>query len=126
MSDDEWVTVASLSALPDGCPAAAQAETVDLVLVRQGPCVFALSGRCPHRWARLAEHGEVHGALLVCLRHGWDYRLDTGAPAQGEGDGLTSFPVQVGAGGEVRVQRAALREHARTSAPVFHDDEDVA
>jgi nitrite reductase/ring-hydroxylating ferredoxin subunit len=129
MSDDGWLTVASMQSLPEGTPRGALAGGVELVLVRRGERVYALSGRCPHRSARLAEHGELDGDLLVCCKHGWDFRLDTGAPPHGEpgsDESLQPFAVQLGERGEVRVREEELQRYLAANPSVFHDDEQVA
>lgn len=126
MSEPGWTEVARAGDLAEDRPAAASVEGVDLVVVRHGGAVRVLSGRCPHRAARLAEHGSVQGDLLVCARHGWDFRLDTGGPPQGGGDGLTAFEVRVGPDGAVRVRADEVRAHARAHPPTFLDGEDVA
>lgn len=126
MNEPGWTEVARAAGLAEDRPAAASAEGVDLVVVRHAGAVCVLSGRCPHRAARLAEHGAVEGDLLVCHRHGWDFRLDTGAPPQGGGDGLTAFEARVEPDGAVRVRAEQVRAHARAHPQTFLDGEDVA
>jgi nitrite reductase/ring-hydroxylating ferredoxin subunit len=126
MTDASWVEVARAGALVEDQPVAASVEGVDLVVVRHGASVHVLSGRCPHRAAHFAQHGVVEGDVLVCQRHGWDYRLDTGAPPRGIGEGLACFAVRCDPdGGAVHVSLESVRAHARSRPPVFHLDEDV-
>ena len=122
----EWVTIANLAELSEGELVAVSEAGCDLVVIRRGEGVRVLSGRCPHRAARLAEHGRVDGPVVVCQRHGWDFRIDDGAPAQGIGEGLTVFASRIDpALGTVQVERASLLTHA-SSPTAFRLDEDVS
>ncbi len=82
--------IAALSALRDRTPCAARAADVDLVVVRIGDEVHVLSGRCPHRGARLAD-GFVDGNDLVCRSHGWDFCVQTGVSEHVKGERLGRF-----------------------------------
>ena len=119
-----WIAIAKLNELAPDKPAAAVVDGNELVVVRRGDAVHVLSGRCAHRAALLAEHGVVEGDCLVCSRHGWDFRLDSGQPPQG-GEGLAAFPARIDPEGTVSVELEQVRAHARAHPPAFHDDEDV-
>ena len=86
--------VARLADLTEDRPAAAEADGLDLVLVRRGDDVHVFEGRCPHRGALLAD-GRVEGANLICGVHGWDYRLDTGISAYNPAERIHKFAAEV-------------------------------
>lgn len=79
---EEWTPVRSLEEVPEGQPVAGRADGTDVVLVRTGGRIFALSARCTYRGARL-EGGTVEGEAIVCPRHGCSYRLEDGAVVGG-------------------------------------------
>jgi glutamate synthase domain-containing protein 2/nitrite reductase/ring-hydroxylating ferredoxin subunit len=101
-----YLTVARLADLAQDRPAAAEADGIDLVLVRRGDDVHVFEGRCPHRGALLAD-GRVEGTNLICGVHGWDYRLDTGISAYNPAERIHKFASRV-ADGEVLVDKVDL------------------
>ena len=90
-------------------PAHAEADGIDLVLVRRGRQVHVFEGRCPHRGALLAD-GRVEGANLICGVHGWDYRLDTGVSAYNPAERIYKFSCHV-VDGEVLLDKDELVEY---------------
>jgi len=98
--------VARLTELPVDRPSAAEADGIDLVLVRRGDDVRVFEGRCPHRGALLAD-GRVDGENLICGVHGWDFRLDTGISAYNPAERIHTFPATV-VDGEVVIDKADL------------------
>ena len=109
-----WTTtphlpIARLDDLVEDVPAHAEADGIDLVLVRRGADVHVFEGRCPHRGALLAD-GRVEGANLICGVHGWDYRLDTGVSAYNPAERIYKFSCHV-QDGEVLVDKAELVEY---------------
>ena len=105
--DASLIPIARLDALPDDAPAHAEADGIDLVLVRRGGDVHVFEGRCPHRGALLAD-GRVEGDNLICGVHGWDYRLDTGISAYNPAERIYKFSCHVVDGdGPARQGRAA-------------------
>ena len=63
--------------------------------------VYATQAECPHRNAPLCD-GITGGTTLICPFHSWKFDLATGAAVLGE-CGLKTFPVAVGADGQVTV-----------------------
>ena len=61
--------------------------------------IFATQAECPHRIGPLAD-GLLGGSTLVCPLHGWKFDLATGRTTNGE-CGLTTYPVEVSAGGDI-------------------------
>jgi glutamate synthase domain-containing protein 2/nitrite reductase/ring-hydroxylating ferredoxin subunit len=94
----ERVRIAEFADLPDGAPAGANVDGLDLVVIRRGVDVSVLYGRCLHRGALLAD-GRVEGENLICGVHGWDYRIDSGVSAYNNAEALTKFSAWVTDGG---------------------------
>ncbi|WP_088318596.1 glutamate synthase-related protein [Kineosporia sp. R_H_3] len=106
MKSTAHVPIARLADLVDDVPAGAEADGVELVLVRRGGTVHVFEGRCPHRGALLAD-GRVQGPDLVCGVHGWDFRLDTGVSAYAPEESIHKFTASV-VDGRVVVDAADL------------------
>ncbi len=79
---DRWTATVRAEDVPEGRPLGATAAGVEVVLVRAGGRIFALSDRCTYRGAALHE-GWVSGDTLVCPCHGCAYRLVDGAVVRG-------------------------------------------
>jgi nitrite reductase/ring-hydroxylating ferredoxin subunit len=86
--------VARLEDVPLETPTHAEADGIDLVIVRRDPDVHVFEGRCPHRRALLAD-GRLEGPNLICGLHGWDYRLDTGISAYNPSERIYTFTTLV-------------------------------
>jgi methylamine---glutamate N-methyltransferase subunit C len=106
MDSATHVPITSFADLSEEDPAAAEADGLDLVVVRRGEEVHVFEGRCPHRGALLAD-GRVEGPNLICGVHGWDYRLDTGISAYNPTERIHKFAAEV-VDGVVIVDRAEL------------------
>jgi cytochrome P450/nitrite reductase/ring-hydroxylating ferredoxin subunit len=104
--------VAQLSELNGAGPFAANADGLDLVIVKTATGLKAFEGRCPHQGALLGE-GSMDGAVLVCRNHGWRFDAETGA-RRGGSECLVPCAVDV-RGDEVWVDTAALEraQHER-------------
>src|SRR5581483_1098157 len=84
------VAIAEWSKLADRVPAYALVANVDLVVIRYGPSVSVLYGRCHHRGALLAD-GFVDGDNLICGLHNCDYRIDSGISEYNNAEALQKF-----------------------------------
>ncbi len=105
----EPTSVALLDSLEEARPHRAEVERVPLVVIRLGPDVHVLYGRCPHRAADLAC-ATVEGSELVCQEHGWGFELATGASPGLSGVAIHRFDAWVDeASGEVLVDAAEIR-----------------
>lgn len=74
MNSATHLAIARFTDLTENAPTGAQAEGLDLVIVRRGDEVHVFEGRCPHRGAR---------RLLRCPWHGYDCDPLTGKPPAG-------------------------------------------
>ncbi|MBL8932719.1 MAG: Rieske (2Fe-2S) protein [Kineosporiaceae bacterium] len=64
MNNATHLAIARFTDLTENAPTGAQAEGLDLVIVRRGDEVHVFEGRCPHRGALLAD-GRVDGPDLI-------------------------------------------------------------
>jgi nitrite reductase (NADH) small subunit len=74
--------------------------------------LFATQPRCPHKGGPLVD-GIVGGGAVVCPLHAYRFDLASGAPAGHACGGLTTYPVEVGPTGTIRV---LLLPHAPADA----------
>lgn len=112
--------VAPLSEIPENVPYAILVAGVDVVLIRRGDDVLALSGRCAHRGALMSD-GRVEGGLVVCGVHGWRYEIDSGVSPVNPAIALATFPAWV-SDGSVYVDESAIAEFARSNPQTYADD----
>lgn len=89
------IEVARLDDLVPGEPRRVIAAGVPLLLVREGPSVFAIAPTCTHEKADLDE-GLVEDGCIECPRHGARFDLRSGAaltlPATRD---LATYPLHV-------------------------------
>jgi glutamate synthase domain-containing protein 2/nitrite reductase/ring-hydroxylating ferredoxin subunit len=98
--------VIAVDDLPEDQPTHAEADGIDLVIVRRGDDVHVFEGRCPHRGALLAD-GRTDGPNLICGVHGWDFRLDTGISAYNPSERIHKFVSRI-VDGDVRLDKTEL------------------
>ncbi|MDQ4096393.1 MAG: Rieske 2Fe-2S domain-containing protein [Actinomycetota bacterium] len=102
----EWTPALPVEDLRDGQPVPAVVDGTDLVFVRGGGRVFALSARCTYRGAPL-DQGRVEEDVIVCPRHGCSYRLEDGAVVRGPASIPQPFLETRVQGGSVEVRAPA-------------------
>jgi nitrite reductase/ring-hydroxylating ferredoxin subunit/uncharacterized membrane protein len=79
----DWQPAIAADDLREGEPTPADVGGVEVLLVRRGATIYALSDRCPHRGCSLHE-GEFPGeTTVVCPCHGSTYSLQDGALLHG-------------------------------------------
>lgn len=113
--------VASLDDLVDGRPHPVVVSGVDVVLIRRGEDVSALSGRCAHRGALLSD-GHLEGDHLVCGLHGWRYDSATGVSPVNPAVALTKFSAWISEG-VVYLDESAVAEFKRTDPASLRGDD---
>lgn len=106
VSAGDRVRVASAVSLKEGCLLPAQAEGIEIVLVRHRGTVFAYQGRCPHRGTLLAE-GTVDAGILTCRGHGWRFDCASGVKVDQPDVCLRGFTASV-AGPDVLLNRGEV------------------
>jgi nitrite reductase/ring-hydroxylating ferredoxin subunit len=89
-----FVKAGMLDDLPPG--SAMQAEFGDLAIAicNVGDELHALEGICRHSGGPLG-HGALHGHMLVCPWHAWEYDCRTGCNDFDEDIKLAKYPVKV-------------------------------
>jgi nitrite reductase/ring-hydroxylating ferredoxin subunit/uncharacterized membrane protein len=79
---EEWVDAVAVASLTDGKPQLVSVDGADVVIVKDGAAVDALSERCNHMGGPLHE-GEVDGGCIVCPWHGSAFRISDGRVMHG-------------------------------------------
>jgi nitrite reductase/ring-hydroxylating ferredoxin subunit/uncharacterized membrane protein len=79
---DDWADVAAADDLLEGAPVHVRAGDDDVLLVRRGAEVDAISDRCTHLSGPLHE-GTIEDGCFTCPWHQSTFRLDTGDVVHG-------------------------------------------
>jgi nitrite reductase/ring-hydroxylating ferredoxin subunit/uncharacterized membrane protein len=79
---DEWAPVLDESDLEPDRLVGAQVDGLNVLLVREGERIHALSDRCSHRGCSLHE-GELADGAVTCPCHGSTFRLADGSIVKG-------------------------------------------
>ncbi|EDM38287.1 hypothetical protein PBAL39_01692 [Pedobacter sp. BAL39] len=64
-----------------------------LCMVRDGNRLFSVQNNCPHAGGILSG-GWCKNGYLICPIHRWEYHLETGRGAAGQGDYIDVYPVE--------------------------------
>jgi 3-phenylpropionate/trans-cinnamate dioxygenase ferredoxin subunit len=95
--------VCRLSELTEAKPQLVQVAGEDVVLVRQGEEVFALSDLCSHAEVSLST-GEVADGAIECWLHGSRFDLRTGEPSGPPAwEPVATYPTTIAEDGTVAV-----------------------
>jgi len=86
--------IGTLDDLWSGEVTALRAGDVDLVVVRHRDGVYAYRDRCAHLGFPLSR-GTLHGHVLTCSAHHWQYDIRTGKGINPAGAGLAPVAVTV-------------------------------
>ncbi|MBS1876983.1 MAG: Rieske (2Fe-2S) protein [Acidobacteria bacterium] len=73
-----FVKVCALSKIAPGSATQVEAGGREYVVCNAEGTVYALDGVCPHAGGPLG-HGALHGHMLVCPWHAWEFDCRTGA-----------------------------------------------
>ncbi len=121
MKDNNYIRIASVSALEDKKPTYALARSIDLVIVKHDSGISVLYGRCHHRGALLAD-GYIEGANLICGVHNWDYRYDTGISSYNNEERLYKFKEYI-KGDDLCIDEREIIEFEQEFPQPFNRDE---
>ena len=68
-------------------------ESKKICLIRHGGKLFAIQNSCPHAGGVLSG-GWCKNGNIVCPIHRWEYSLENGRGAEGQGDYIDIYPVE--------------------------------
>lgn len=75
-NESVWLSVVNVSQLSEGINPVT-IKGIELVVIKKKETLSVFAGRCIHQEAPLAQ-GILEENHLVCSKHLWRYRLDTG------------------------------------------------
>ena len=88
------VKVASATALRPGEVMEVDAAGTRIALCNVAGKLHALGGECPHRGGPLG-HGALHGHMIVCPWHAWEFDCTTGQNDFNPGIRLERYAVEI-------------------------------
>jgi nitrite reductase/ring-hydroxylating ferredoxin subunit len=97
----DFVTVARVEDLPPGTVTAVRARDEEITLAHVDGGFYATQAACIHLQGPLGE-GRLHGSVLTCPWHGWQYDVRTGENEFDRAIRLRTYEVRV-EDGEVKV-----------------------
>ena len=71
-----------------------QVEGLTVAIANVGNKFYAINNTCLHRGGPLAQ-GELHGAVVTCPWHGWQYDVTTGKLAANPAVGVKTYSIEV-------------------------------
>src|SRR5258708_31584207 len=80
--------------LPPGCLTEVTVGEKLIALCNVDGAIHALDGTCPHRGASLGQ-GALHGSLVVCPWHAWEFDCTTGTHDYDPSIQLATYEVKV-------------------------------
>ncbi len=89
-----YVRVGKLSELPPGEVMEARVGDRPYAVCNVDGELYAVEGICPHRQGPLGQ-GALHGHMLVCPWHAWEFDCRTGRNDRSPEVGVATVPVKV-------------------------------
>lgn len=89
-----FIAVAKLSGLPVGTVAEVLVGSQPFAICNVDGEITALNGICSHRGGPLGQ-GQIHGELLMCPYHMWEFDCRTGACLTDPRRGVATYQVKV-------------------------------
>ena len=86
--------VAKLSELPAGTIKEIQVAGQAVAVANVGGRFYAINNTCLHRGGPLGE-GQLHGRIVTCPWHGWEYDVTTGKTVQDPTVGVQCYSTDV-------------------------------
>lgn len=90
----EWVKVAENMPVKEASVRKVKANNRDICLIGFEGKWYAVSAKCPHAGGELAG-GWCKDGSIICPLHRYQYNLETGRGAAGQGDYIDTFPIEV-------------------------------
>ncbi|HEY8395048.1 MAG TPA: NifU family protein [Thermaerobacter sp.] len=94
LEEKGWVEGPPVTALEEGRPFRLQVDDHDMLLIRLESRIMAFRNKCPHMGMPL-HGGTVHGTVLTCPWHGFQFDLTNGECLTVPHVQLEPFPVRV-------------------------------
>jgi len=89
-----FIRAASLSDIPPGTAIQVELEGEGYALCNVEGRLYAIDGICPHSAGPIGE-GGLHGHIMVCPWHGWEFDCRTGHCNVDDNLVQKTFPVRV-------------------------------
>lgn len=89
-----YVKAALLSRLPPGSTMQVTVEDQEYAICNAAGELHAVQGNCPHAGGPLG-YGALHGHMLVCPWHAWEFDCRTGEHDYNPRVRLATYPVKV-------------------------------
>lgn len=89
-----FVKVGALSGLPAGQMLEAILDEERYVVCNVDGTLHSISGFCPHSGGPLGQ-GALHGEVVVCPWHGWEFNCRTGENPGNANLRVTTYPVKM-------------------------------
>jgi len=78
----------------EGCVVVLRRDGTRVALLRTGDGIVAFEALCPHAQGPL-ERGEIDGAVVTCVLHGWRFDLARGGCETHGYQGIRTYAVEV-------------------------------
>jgi nitrite reductase/ring-hydroxylating ferredoxin subunit len=88
------VEVKPLADFPPGSVLEIETDQTSYAVCNVNGLVYCLDGVCPHASGPLGQ-GALHGNILVCPWHGWEFQVSSGISMEDEDCRLNSYPVVI-------------------------------
>ena len=88
-----FVKIADPGTVPPGEMLGVELGNSQVVICNVDGRLHAMDGVCPHRDGPLA-HGALHGTMVVCPWHAWEFDCVTGSHDYNPDLKLRTFPVE--------------------------------
>ena len=95
--------LAALSQLPPGSMLQVYSGEDAYAICNVGGEVHALDGICPHAAGPVGQ-GALHGAIMICPWHAWEFDCRTGECVFNPAFKLEKFPVRI-EGGDILIEK---------------------
>jgi nitrite reductase (NADH) small subunit len=89
-----FARAARISDVPTGNVHEIQVAGKAVTLANVGGKFFAINNTCLHRGGPLGQ-GSLHGQIVTCPWHGWEYDVTTGKVVQNPAMGVACYPTEV-------------------------------
>ena len=90
-----WIKLLDKEKLPESDSIRAlRVEGKKICLIQNGKTLYATQRKCPHAGGDLSQ-GWCKNGKLICPIHRYEYELQSGRGAPGQGDYINMYPIEV-------------------------------